>query len=403
MFRTLPAAEQIRRINELTDAEAEALLHDWSWNGRPEQQIPAGDWITWLILAGRGFGKTRTGAETVRTWVKTNKYVNLIGATADDARDIMVEGESGILAVCPGKMNARFTKKSERQLQWPNGAISLIFTADEPERLRGKQHMKLWGDEYASWRYKEAWDQASLGLRLGVSPQAVITTTPKPTKELRALMSAPSTIVTRGSTYDNRLNLAGAFLTQIVSRYEGTRLGRQELNAEILDDNPGALWRRDWIEEHRIARGPPMKRVVVAIDPTATSNPIGDEARNLTVEGRGTDDRGYVLADLSMRGTPREWATVAVNAYHEWKADRIIGETNNGGEMIQAVIRMVDRNVAYKGIRARRGKITRADPVSALYEQRRGLARRLLPGYGRSDVRLRPQDSESIRQTAWTA
>jgi phage terminase large subunit-like protein len=369
LFRTLPAAEQIRRINELTDAEAVALQHDWSWHGRPEQQLPRGDWITWLILAGRGFGKTRTGAETVRKWVKTNKYVNLIGATADDARDIMVEGESGILAVCPKDERPTY-KKSDRQLQWPNGAISLIFTADEPERLRGKQHMKLWGDEYAAWRYKEAWDQASLGLRLGQKPQAVITTTPKPTKELRALMSAPSTVVTRGSTYDNRLNLAGAFLTQIVSRYEGTRLGRQELNAEILDDNPGALWRRDWIEEHRIPRGPPMKRVVVAIDPTATSNPDSDEA-GITVEGRGTDDRGYVLADLSMRGTPREWATVAVNAYHEWKADRIIGETNNGGEMIEAVIRMVDKNVAYKGIHASRGKITRAEPVSALYEQGR--------------------------------
>jgi phage terminase large subunit-like protein len=281
----------------------------------------------------------------------------------------MVEGESGLLAICP-KDERPLYKKSDRQLQWPNGAISLIFTADEPERLRGKQHMKLWGDEYASWRYKEAWDQASLGLRLGQKPQAVITTTPKPTKELRGLMASPSTFVTRGSTYDNRQNLAGAFLTQIVSRYEGTRLGRQELNAEILDDNPGALWRRDWIEEQRIARGPPMKRIVVSIDPTATSNPDSDEA-GITVEGRGTDDRGYVLADLSMRGTPREWATVAVNAYHEWKADRIIGETNNGGEMIEAVIRMVDKNVAYRGVHASRGKITRAEPVSALYEQGR--------------------------------
>jgi phage terminase large subunit-like protein len=248
--------------------------------------------------------------------------------------------------------------------------VSLIFTADEPERLRGKQHMKLWGDEYAAWRYKEAWDQASLGLRLGKNPQAIITTTPKPTKELRALIEAPTTIITRGSTYDNRQNLAVAFLSQIVARYEGTRLGRQELNAEILDDNPGALWKRQQIEDLRLSVAPAMIRIVVAIDPAATSNANSDET-GITVQGLDAHGDGHLLADLSMRGTPQEWARVAVNAYHDWNADRIIGETNNGGEMVETVIRMVDKAVPFKAVHASRGKITRAEPISALYEQGR--------------------------------
>ncbi len=365
MFATLPEKEQIKRINSLTDEQAYALIYDWQWHGRPNQFLPEGNWITWLILAGRGFGKTRTGAETVRQWVKKYPYVNLIGATLDDARDIMIEGESGILAICPKDERPRFVK---RQLHWPNGAKSLIFTADEPERLRGKQHMKLWGDEVCAWRYPEAWDQASLGLRLGDNPQAILTTTPKPTKQLRSIIADPSTIITSGSTYDNKANLAEAFLSKVVSRYEGTRLGRQELNAEILDDNPGALWKRSDIDRLRVKESPSLIRITVNIDPSATSNEKSDEA-GVTVTGLGSDKHGYLLEDLSLRGTPREWASVAVDAYHRWNADRIIGETNNGGEMIETVIRMIDPNVSYKAVHASRGKITRAEPVSALYEK----------------------------------
>lgn len=369
LFRTLPANEQIKRINALTDAEALALLYDWEWHGRPDQQIPAGNWITWLILAGRGWGKTRTGAETVRQWVNNYPYVNLIGATADDARDIMIEGESGILAICP-KDERPVYKKSDRQLAWNNGAKSLIFTADEPERLRGKQHMKLWCDELCAWRYSESWDQASMGLRLGDNPQAVITTTPKPTKLLKEIMADASTITTRGSTYDNQANLAAAFMTKVVGRYEGTRLGRQELNAEILGDNPSALWKRSDIDALRVARAPELVRITVNIDPSASSNASSDET-GITVTGLGADKHGYLLEDLSIRGTPTEWATAAVAAYYRWKADRIIGETNNGGEMIETVIRTVDAKVAYKGVHASRGKITRAEPISALYEQKK--------------------------------
>ena len=367
MFRTLPASEQIRRIGELTDAEAESLLRDWDWNSRPNQVAPPDPWTTWLVLAGRGFGKTRIGAEQVRIWVRKYPYVNLIGATSDDARDIMIEGESGILAICPKDERPRYLSH-KRQLQWPNGAKSLIFTADEPERLRGKQHMKLWGDEFCAWRYPEAWDQAAFGLRLGDNPQAIVTTTPKPTKALKALITDPGTVVTRGSTYDNKSNLAPSFLTKIVGKYEGTRLGRQELGAEILDDNPGALWQRVKIDELRVKAAPAMKRIVVAIDPAATSNRDSDET-GITVEGLGFDGHGYLLADVSLRGTPDEWGRVAVNAYHDFKADRIIGETNNGGEMVEHVIRSIDKNIPFKAVHASRGKVTRAEPISALTEQ----------------------------------
>lgn len=341
--------------------------YNWAKHARPNQVTPPGTWRYWLILAGRGFGKTRTGAEQVRLWVKAYPYVNLIGATSDDARDIMVEGESGILAICPPDERPKYIA-NKRQLQWPNGAKSLIFTADEPERLRGKQHMKLWLDEFAAWRYPESWDQAKFGLRLGDNPQAVITTTPKPTKALKELATDPHTIITRGNTHENAANLAPAFLDAIVRKYEGTRLGRQELNAELLDDNPGALWKRSAIEDLRVKEPPALKRIVIAIDPAATSNPDSDET-GIIVAALGSDSHGYVLADVSLRGTPEEWARVTVNAYHEWKADRIIGETNNGGEMVETVIRMVDRNIPFTAVHASRGKITRAEPISALYEQ----------------------------------
>lgn len=369
MFRTLPRDEQVRRVSALTDAEAEALRHDWDWHARPKQLPPDGDWRYWLIIAGRGFGKTRTGAELVRRWVQRNDYVNLIGATSDDARDIMIEGESGVLAICPDRERPRYLAH-KRQLVWPNGARSLIFTADEPERLRGKQHAKLWADEVAAWRYPESWDQAKFGLRLGCDPQAVLTTTPKPTRLVKELIADVGTHVTTGTTYENRSNLAVAFLDAIVKKYEGTRLGRQELNAEILGDNPGALWKRDQLEECRVDKAPALKRVVVAVDPATTNNPDSDET-GVVVAGLGVDGAGYVLADLSMRGTPEEWARVAVRAYRDFTADRILAEANNGGQMVEAVMRTADRTVSYRGVHASRGKITRAEPVSALYEQGR--------------------------------
>lgn len=336
--------------------------------------MPPGDWRVWLILAGRGFGKTRTGAETVRQWVKRYPLVNLMGATADDARDIMIEGESGILATCPKDERPTYVA-NKAQLQWPNGAKSLVFTADSPERLRGKQHMKLWADELCAWRYQESWDQAMFGLRLGDAPQAIVTTTPKPTLLLRNLTKDPQTFVTRGSTFDNKANLADAFIGQILSKYEGTRLGRQEIDGEVLDDYAGALWSRGNLDLNRIGVGPvaprevpQLRRVVVAIDPAATATEESDET-GLIVAGVGMDGRGYVLEDRSGRYTPEGWAREAIALYKRWSADRIVAEVNNGGDMVEATIRMVDRTVSYKSVRASRGKVIRAEPVAALYEQ----------------------------------
>lgn len=329
--------------------------------------MPPGDWRVWLILAGRGFGKTRTGAETVREWVKRYPLVNLMGATADDARDIMIEGESGILAICPKDERPTYVA-NKAQLQWPNGAKSLIFTADSPERLRGKQHMKLWADELCAWRYQESWDQAMFGLRLGDAPQAIVTTTPKPTLLLRNLTKDPLTFVTRGSTFDNKANLADAFIGQILSKYEGTRLGRQEIDGEVLDDYAGALWSRGNLDKNRVESPPPLKRIVVAIDPAATATEESDET-GLVVAGVGQDGRGYVLEDRSSRYPPDGWAREAIALYKHWGADRIVAEVNNGGDMVEATIRMVDRTVSYKSVRASRGKAIRAEPVAALYEQ----------------------------------
>lgn len=624
-FLNLPLAIRQARLESQAQADLAALNYSWKFWGRPNQFAPPGDWTYWLILAGRGFGKTRTGAEWVRDKIKTCKMVNLIGATSDDARDIMIEGESGILAICPPDERPIYNSH-KRRLEWPNGAISRIFTADEPERLRGKQHMKLWADELClvagtmiqcdgftipierisvgvlvhtraglrrvvkawktndaaeiyelktrkgsilkgtanhpvftvkygylplhaivhgvtvfswqnflrssgvaksggvtatiiktakasfctakntlrkmalfmpitmyiistatnrianfqtcascpaattfsviphaglrhgirkvvqmlplkigktksqknlnadfakrflsqlvrglnfvisivkwqtfekdtvisvrkmpqreavynfevegeheyfaneilthncAWRYQEAWDQAMLGLRLGRNPQAVITTTPKPVKVLKEIMQDKSTIITAGSTYDNRDNLAPTFFSKIITKYEGTRIGRQELRAEVLEDIPGALWRRSDIDAARVRLAPmDLVRTVVAIDPAASSNEGSDET-GIIAAAKGVDGFWYVLDDRSGIYTPDEWARVAVAMYRDFSADRMIGEANNGGEMIEAVLRNVDPNVSYKSVRATKGKVIRAEPVAALYEQGR--------------------------------
>jgi phage terminase large subunit-like protein len=356
-------------LAHLSAAEAQALLFDWLWWARANQLPPAGNWAHWLILAGRGFGKTRIGAEMVRIWIRDYTLVNLIGATAADARDIMIEGESGILAICPRHERPLYVP-SKRRLDWPNGARSLIFTADEPERLRGKQHEKLWADELASWRRPEAFAQAMLGLRLGASPQIVITTTPKPVKLIRELLAHPETVLTRGSTYDNRANLAPRFFDGIIRRYEGTRMGRQELNAELLEDVEGALWTSSMIDSARVREAPDMMRIVVAIDPATTSGEDADET-GIVVAGRGVDGHAYVLRDLSCRLSSNGWGSRAINAYREFGADRIVAEVNNGGDLVEDVLRVIDRNISYKAVHASRGKVVRAEPISALYEQQK--------------------------------
>ena len=372
-LRSLPEKERARLLAKLSDEDAHELLYDWELWARENQIEPEGLWVNWLILAGRGFGKTRCGAEQVRRWIKRGfNYVNFIGATSDDLRDIMIEGESGILSITPYDERPRYLAY-KRQLVWPNGAVSLLFSAEEPERLRGKQHEKLWADEVASWQYaEEAWDQAMFGLRIGANPQAVVTTTPRPTKQVRALIADPNTVVTRGTTYENRENLAPAFYSKIIKKYEGSRLGRQELLAEVLDDNPGALFKLEDIEGARVQKLPPLTRIVVAMDPATTSTNESDEWGIVAAGQDGRDpSHFYILADESAIYTPDEAAKAGVRLYHRLGADRIIGEANNGGDMIETILRYQDANIAYKKITASRGKAIRAEPISALYQQRR--------------------------------
>jgi len=362
--------EAIRTLTATPEA-SEAILYDWTFWGRPNQQPPDGDWRTWVVLAGRGFGKTRTGAEWVRAQVEQHgrSRIAIIGATAADARDVMVEGESGLLAVCPPSNRPAY-EPSRRRLVWPNGAIATTYSADQPDRLRGPQHDAAWCDELAAWRYPMSWDMLQLGLRLGTAPQTVVTTTPKPVRLLRDILSAPTTAVTRGSTYDNTAHLPATYLTAIRTAYEGTRLGRQELYAELLMDTPGALWTRDVIDVNRVVAVPELRRIVVAIDPAVTSSERSDET-GIIVAGIGANGHGYILADRSLRASPDAWARQAVSAYMSYSADRIIAEANNGGDLVEVVVRTVNPDVAYRSVRASRGKVSRAEPVAALYEQGR--------------------------------
>ncbi len=368
---SLPEALRNSLIASLSQAEARALLYDWPFWARSSQLPPEGDWRVWLLLAGRGFGKTRTGAELVRARVTTGtaRRVALVAPTAADARDVMVEGESGILAISPASNRPRY-EPSKRRVSWPNGAIATLYSADEPERLRGPQHDTAWCDELASWRYPEAWDMLMLGMRLGVDPRVVVTTTPRPTKLVRTLAADRTVAMTGGTTYENRANLAPEFIEQIVRKYEGTRLGRQEIEAEMLEDEPGGLWNRGLIEAARVRTAPELMRIVVAIDPAASSGENADET-GIIVAGKDGQGHGWVLADLSGRYAPAEWAKAAIAAYHAHGADRIVAEVNNGGEMVEATLRVTDPNLAFAAVHASRGKVIRAEPVAALYEQGR--------------------------------
>jgi predicted phage terminase large subunit-like protein len=352
-----------------------AIDDPWLRTARPEQLPPPGDWSIWLILAGRGWGKTRTGAEWVRMLAESGsaERIALIAPTASDCRDTMVEGESGILSISKDHFRPTY-EPSKRRLTWPNGVIVTMFSSEEPDRLRGPQHAAAWADELGAWKnVKETWSMLQFGLRLG-RPKQLITTTPRPIKILRELIArdGDDVVVVRGSTYDNRANLAPTFFSQIVREYEGTRLGRQELNAELLEDTPGALWTRDLIEHARIARDqkPDMRRIVVAIDPAITSHEDSDET-GIIVAGLGVDGRGYVLEDCSGKYTPMDWAQKAIGAYNRWHADKIVAEANQGGAMVENTLRVVDRNLPIKLVHASKGKITRAEPISALYEQGR--------------------------------
>jgi phage terminase large subunit-like protein len=342
----------------------------FDWEGviaRDKQCEPPGDWRVWLLLAGRGFGKTRTGAEIVRSYVERGLAyrVALVARTVSDVRDVIVEGESGILAVSPPWFLPKW-EPSKRRLTWPNGAIATTYSGDVPDQLRGPQHDFAWADELAAWRYPETWDQLLFGLRLGANPRCVVTTTPRPVRVIRDLVKRDTTHVTRGSTYENRSNLADAFFEAIISRYEGTRTGRQELYADLLEEAEGALWNRTTLENTRVTEAPDLARIIVAIDPAVTSSETSDET-GIVAAGRSADGQGYVLSDISGRYAPNDWAQRALNLLEDLQGDKIVGEANNGGDMIEHTLRTIDKNVSYKKVTASRGKQTRAEPISSLY------------------------------------
>lgn len=323
-----------------------------------------------MILAGRGFGKTRSGAE----WVLKRKRqgfrrIALVAPDSGDARDVIVEGVSGILA-CSPPWDMPHYEPSKRRLTWANGARATLYSAEEPNSLRGPAHDTAWADEVAAYSYPDTFDQLQFGLRIGRDPRLLVTTTPRPTPQIKSIIADARTVVTTGSTFENKSNLAEAFLETITARYEGTRIGRQELYAEILDDVQGALWTRAMLEATRLQAHPALVRVVVAIDPAVSNNEGSDEV-GIIVVGLGVDGRAYVLADLSGRMSPLEWATVAINALHQFNADRIIAEANNGGNLVEANLRAVNRNTPYRAVHASQGKRTRAEPIAALYEQQR--------------------------------
>ena len=370
-FMNLELETRVRLMEEMTPRECAELFHDWAFWARPDQAPPDGDWIIWLILAGRGAGKTRAGAEAVRTWVQAYPIVNLIGATLADARDIMVRGESGILACCRRDERPQF-HATDLRLEWPNGAVSMLFSAEEPDRLRGKQHMKLWCDELAAWRQPDAFDQAMLGLRLGDKPQAIITTTPRPSKIIKALAAGKDTMVTRGSTFDNKAHLARAFFERITTRYQGRAIGRQELFAEIVEETPGALWTRSMLERQRVAPEAAPKEfaeIVVAVDPPARSGSKSDEC-GLIVAAKAESGLFYVLADLTSQGeTPGAWGARVGAAFRGFKANRVVAEINQGGDMVTEVLRQSEPNLPVHAVHATRGKFLRAEPIAAAYER----------------------------------
>jgi len=356
-------------------------LHDWAFWARHGQTEPPGDWRTWLILAGRGFGKTRSGAEWVREKVRRGAgRIALVAPTMADARDIMVRGESGILSVCwkgdytrAGHLLGRPRYEvTRRRLVWANGAQALLFSAEEPERLRGPQHDALWADELCAWRHaQETWDMAMFGLRLGADPRACVTTTPKPLALIRQLADDPANVVTRGTTYDNAKHLAPGFIASMRSKYHGTALGRQELMGEFLAEREGALWSRDRLDAQRRETPGDLHRIVVAIDPPAGSKESSD-ACGIVAAGLAPDGKAHVIADASIRAAkPIVWAARAVALYETLGADLMLAEVNQGGDMVETVIRQVEPRVALKKVHATRGKRLRAEPVAALYEQAR--------------------------------
>ncbi|MHA3980357.1 DNA-packaging protein [Halovulum sp. GXIMD14794] len=372
-------------LDSLSDNAVAALPYLFEhWAHVNHQLPPEGDWTTWVVLGGRGAGKTRTGAEWVRAQVEgptpdapgKARRVALVGQTYDQVRDVMIQGDSGILACSPPDRRPEWLA-SKRKLVWPNGAEAQGFSAADPEALRGPQFDAAWCDELAKWKKaEETWDMLQFCLRLGDDPRQVVTTTPRNTQILRDLLEEPTTVRTAAPTDANRAWLAASFLEKITAKYRGSRLGRQELDGELLKDTEGAFWTLDMLDDGRVREVPPLDRIVLAIDPNVTKGKNSD-ACGIVVAGAVTQDepgdwKVYVLDDASIRGAgPSEWAKCALSVAENWNVDRVVAEVNQGGDLVETVLRGIDPNVSYSKLRAKNGKSVRAEPVAALYEQGR--------------------------------
>lgn len=366
-------------MTRLKKAESEAfnLRTSWLETARDKQLQPQIDHYIWLILAGRGWGKTRTGAQDIALFALRNANTNcaVVAPTAGDLRRVCFGGNSGLLSIIPKECylespDQKGFSSSLNEMRLFNGSKITGYAASEPDRLRGPQFHRAWCDEVAAWRYPEAFDQLMFGLRLGDNPQCVITTTPKPTKIIKDLVARDDVITTSGNTFENEANLADSALAMLKDKYEGTNLGRQELYAEIIDAFEGALWNVNLIEKSRISEKKDLSQIIVAIDPAVTANANSDET-GIVVVGKDYNNHYYVLEDLSGKHPPEKWGRIAVNAFYEWEADRIVAEVNNGGDLVERLIRNIDSEISYRSVRATRGKILRAEPISALYEQER--------------------------------
>jgi len=360
------------------------LSHDFAVLAHAHQDAPAagnngGDWTTWLMLGGRGAGKTRLGAEWVRAQANgippmadaPLPRIALVGETEHDVRAVMIEGESGLLRISPRAERPVFIS-SRRRLEWPNGAVGEIFSAEEPDSLRGPQFAAAWCDELAKWRDADAaFDMLQFGLRLGLRPRQLVTTTPRPIPLIKRLIADPRSAVTRASTHANAAHLSPAFLDEVIGRYAGTRLGRQEIDGEIVEDRTDGLWSREMIERVRVEHAPQLARIAVGIDPPASSRQ-GADACGIVAAGRAEDGTIYVLEDATVAGLPPAgWAMRAVALYRRLRADIVVAEVNQGGEMVRAVLRQVDASVPVKAVHATRGKFLRAEPIAAMYAQAR--------------------------------
>ena len=360
-------------IKALSEAEAEAADGLWVSVARDEQIPPPArdDWTTWLCLGGRGSGKTRAGAQWVLFMAEHVGRIALVGETHGDVRAVMVEGESGLLKLAASDRRPGWHATRGR-LEWPNGAIAEGFSSEDPEGLRGPQFAAAWCDEAGKWAHaEETWDMLQFGLRLGARPRQVVTTTPRTTPLMRRLAGDGRTVVSRMRTSDNERNLSPAFMKTVVSRYEGTRLGRQELDGEFVENDGTALWQARALDAARVREAPPLRRVVVGVDPCVSSGEDAD-ACGIVVAGLGEDGRGYVLADRTpARATPAGWAAIVAATAAQFEADRVVAEVNQGGDLVEEVLRGAGHALPIRKVRASRGKWLRAEPVAALYEQGR--------------------------------